>query len=211
MNLHLRLLLGLTATLWISAATKPVQADSWIFQPSYFSHSPQTGERVAQYAEPAVAYARGGENYLQSGYRHNTIDMPGANGGGDHIHVVETWGLGDQIRPYGEWLYPFRPGAVPYGPWGYPQGPRGALPNPYGSMQGYPSYPYANPYGAGYGPGAGIGPGGPPAPYPYPAPYAAPGAGAPQAPPAPGAGAYQSPYGPPLLRSPGPSAPSMNN
>ena len=138
MKSHLRLL-GILAAILLASVTM-ARADSWIFQPSYFSHSPDTGERVAQYAQPAPSYKVAGENYLQSGYRHNMIDIPGL-GGGDHMHVVETWGLGDQIRPYGEWLRPFRPGATPYGPWGYPgpmgypQGRGGFGPAPYGAAR----------------------------------------------------------------------------
>jgi hypothetical protein len=193
MKSHLRLL-GILAALYI-ASTTVARADSWIFQPSYFTHSPDTGERVTQYAPPAPSYIRSGENYLQSGYRHHTIDIPGP-GGNDHMHVVETWGLGDQIRPYGEWLRPYRPGATPYGLWGYPQGRGAGGPTPYGSMPGNPAYPQAypgpnganpyganpygaSPYGAGYGPGVNMGSGGPQSP--YPPPYAAPGAGSPQA------------------------------
>jgi len=109
---------------------------SWTFSQSYFSHAP-TGERVTQYAEPAPAYARVGENYLQSGYRHNEI-VVGRGAEADHIHVVETWGDGQWIRPYGEWQFPYRAGATPYGPWGNPQGP---WTTPFDSWR--------NPFGAG--------------------------------------------------------------
>jgi hypothetical protein len=119
---------------------------SWVFRPSYYSHDSQTGERVAQYAQPEPSYSRvGSEGYLQSGYRHNHTTLWAGLGGADNVHVVETWGEGDRIRPYGEWLFPYRAGATPYGPWGNPQGPW-TLPfdswsNPYGLMPRYYSTP----------------------------------------------------------------------
>jgi len=141
---------------------------SWAFRPSYYSHSPTTGERVNRYAEPAPSYSRvGGENYLQSGYWHNHISIQ-AGYGADNMHTVETWGEGQWLRPYGEWQFPYRAGATPYGPWGNPQGPW-TMPfdswnNPYGLMQHYPN-PYPNyppyPMGSPMAPGYGGGPYGP--------------------------------------------------
>lgn len=134
------------AAAWALAAPALAQAD-WLFQPSYYSHSPETGERVAQYAQPAPALAPA-SNYRQSGYRHSTTVLRGADST-DRLHIVETWGEGEYIRPYGEWLYPYRAGATPYGPWGNPQGPW-TLPyeswvNPYGQWNRWP--PYAPHYG----------------------------------------------------------------
>lgn len=131
---------------WALCAPGLVQAD-WVFQPSYYTHSPSTGERVNQYARPAPAMAPV-SNYQQSGYRHTTTVLRGPDSA-DRIHIVETWGQGDAIRPYGEWLYPYRAGATPYGPWGNPQGPW-TLPydswvNPYGQWNRWPVYP--EPYG----------------------------------------------------------------
>lgn len=119
---------------------------SWIFRSSYYSHDPQTAERVSQFAQSEPSYSRvGTEGYLQSGYRHNRTTLWAGRGGSDNVHVVETWGEGDRIRPYGEWLFPYREGATPYGPWGNPQGPW-TLPfdswsNPYGLTPRYNSTP----------------------------------------------------------------------
>jgi len=171
---HLALAVAL-ATAW----TASVAAEgSWIFAPSYYSHDPSTGARVAQFAPEAVALAAVDPTYLRSGYRHNRVTIRGADGTADRLHMVETWGEGERIRPYGEWQRPFREGATPYGPWGNPQGPWttpfGAWVNPYGvgripqvfdfnyrgpwRPNGGP--PYAHPYGP---PGGyhGPGPGGP--------------------------------------------------
>ena len=129
---------------FVALAAGRSAADSWMFLPGYYTHSPVTGERVDQYAPPAPSYARYGENFLQSGYRHDHIQIAGDNGE-DNLHIVETWGAGEWIRPYGEWERPFRPGATPYGPWNQPYGYSG---NPYG----YSSNPYGY-SGNSYGPG----------------------------------------------------------
>jgi len=97
------------------------RAESWIFQPSYFSHNDE-GRRIVQFSSPpqvALPYA---PNYVVSGYRHSRATIRGAESY-DHLHIVKTWGLGAYIRPYEEWEFPFRPGATPFGPWGNPQGP----------------------------------------------------------------------------------------
>lgn len=111
----------LFAVCWAWTASSVAEAQSWVFRPSYFSHAPQ-GERVAQFQpEPAIA-SPFAPNYLVSGYRHTRSTIRGAESY-DHLHVVRTWGLGEFLRPYEEWEFPFRPGATPYGPWGNPQGP----------------------------------------------------------------------------------------
>jgi hypothetical protein len=144
------------------AAPRPAVADeaSWIFRPSYYSHSPETGDRVVQYQEEQPVYARVDPTYQESGYRHIESNIQVGNSA-DHFHVVQTWGQGDQIRPYGEWQFPFRAGATPYGPWGNPQGPW-TLPfdswrNPYGLGQ-LPRGPWQ--FGPGFGPVDGSGRGG---------------------------------------------------
>ena len=130
---------------------------SWIFAPSYFSHDPQSGARAAQYTPEEAAYARTDPTFMRSGYRHNRASLRGGGGSADRLHVVETWGAGESIRPYGEWQRPFRAGATPYGPWGNPQGPwtspYGAWTNPYG-LGRIPNvhefrYPDRQPYGGG--------------------------------------------------------------
>ncbi|MBN2579814.1 MAG: hypothetical protein JXB10_12575 [Pirellulales bacterium] len=172
----------------------------WIFRPSYFSHNPQDGSRVAQYQAPVSAYRPDDPTYIRSGYRHNQIIIQGSYGSADRLHVVETWGRGDQIRPYGEWLFPYRAGATPYGPWGNPQGPW-TMPfdswvNPYGLGQlpwgsyypPYPGpYPGPRPYSNNQGPylrGSYGGPSGPQGGYPgySPTPYGGPMLSAPPAP-----------------------------
>ena len=114
--------------------TAPAEA-GWIFRRSSYTHDPASGRRVAQYAPPKPAYLRSDPTYQQSAYIHNRSTLR-AGGSADRFHIVETWGAGEAIRPYGEWQRPFREGATPYGPWGNPSGPWttpfGAWANPYG-------------------------------------------------------------------------------
>lgn len=218
MRWHLAVLLSLPVLAAITAARAssdgcPVvycseqEESSWIFQPSYFSHDPDNGKRVAQYAPEPTSYARDDPTYLESGYRHYQMSIVGPDGSADRLHVVQTWGLGELIRPYGEWEFPYRAGATPYGPWGNPQGPWtspfDSWQNPYGLMQhmpnpGWSSGPYRSEpgsggshggmsgYGPGYGTGSGSGPG-------YGQGYA----------PGYGHGSGPMPYSPPAPPAPG--------
>ena len=145
-------------------------ADSWIFRPSRYTHDPESGQRVAQYTRKQPAYVRNDPTYMQSGYRHSRSTLRGIGGSVDRRHLVETWGAGEMIRPYGEWQYPYRAGATPYGPWGNSNGPW-TMPfdswvNPYGlgNLQHPPwphwGYPTAGPHAGNYpGPHAGNYPG----------------------------------------------------
>ena len=156
MRRHLVLLMVLPA---LAPATVGWAADSWIFRPSHYTHDFESGQRVSQYARKQPAYVRIDPTYMQSGYRHSRSTLRGIGGSVDRRHVVETWGAGESIRPYGEWEYPFRAGATPYGPWGNSNGPW-TMPfdswvNPYGLGNlahppwphwGYPTAaPYAGP------------------------------------------------------------------
>jgi hypothetical protein len=172
----------------------PVAASevSWMFCPGYYTHSPITGKRVAQYEPDSPSYVTVDPTYQESGYRHELIQA-----GNDIVNIVQTWGAGTAIRPYGEWEYPYRAGATPYGPWGNPQGPW-TLPfdawrNPYG-LNRPPYYGYGQP---GYGNGRPVAQ---PMPQPTPSPIVMPGSAL-----APGAASVPPPPGPP--GPPGPPAP----
>ena len=113
-------------------------ATDWILAPSYYSHDPETGRRVTQYAQVGPVYVYPRPDYLKSGYRHMHSAVRGVRGT-DHTHVVEQWGR--PVRPYGEWRFPYRPYSVPYDLWGpqydvwaspYGRGPWGPAPY-YGS------------------------------------------------------------------------------
>jgi hypothetical protein len=138
----------------------PEEDHPWLFRRSYYSHDPNDGKRVAQYSPDPSVYGPNDPTFMRSGYRHEQLMFRGADGTADRMHIVETWGLGELIRPYGEWLYPYRAGATPYGPWGNPQGPwtlpfdswvnpygLGKLPNPpWGPYYSPNSLPYPNSY-----------------------------------------------------------------
>jgi len=197
MKRHL-LILGVLG--WLAVGSGATAQESWLFRQGRYSHDP-AGQRVAQYAPKAPSLAPVDPTYLQSGYRHRQSRLRGPAGSADRLHIVETWGAGEAIRPYGEWLFPFRAGATPYGPWGNPQGPW-TMPfdswvNPYGQWNRYPLYsPYAAPYGrpgGAYRGGRGYGYGDHP---PYRKPDGGPGAGSPGA-HAPYGPPHGSPYGPP--------------
>jgi hypothetical protein len=166
--------LSLTAILLLVAST--AAAESWIFRPSAYSHEPSTGVRVAQFMPERQPYYRADSTYMESGYRHQRSAIRGPDGSYDYQHIVQTWGLGELIRPYGEWQFPYRAGATPYGPWGNPSGPW-TLPfdswnNPYGlgklpTPPWFPWFPTPTPFGPNPGmPGQGnpghgaMGPGG---------------------------------------------------
>ena len=163
MRRHLAIALFLAAGAW---GPLPGAEGGWMFRPGHYSHDPVSGARVAQFERPPVATIPHDPTYLKSGYRQKQARLRGA-GSSDNRHIVETWGEGANIRPYGEWLFPYRAGATPYGPWGNPQGPwtrpYDSWVNPYGSWNRYPAYgpgPY-RPYPGGsppvstpYGPAA---------------------------------------------------------
>jgi hypothetical protein len=92
-------------------------AADWITAPSYYSHDPQTGERVTQYTPIGPVYRIERSDYMQSGYRHTRSSLQMGRSI-DHMHIVEEWGR--PVRPYGEWRYPYRPYSVPYPEWGAP-------------------------------------------------------------------------------------------
>jgi hypothetical protein len=182
MRRHLVLAVALAAT-GLPRAMASECGSSWIFRASYYTHDPETGKRVNQFAAEKPAYVRTDPTYQESVYRHSRSAIQ-VGESFDFTHTVETWGQGDSIRPYGEWLFPYRAGATPYGPWGNPQGP---WTMPFGA--------WANPYGLGRLPYSQPAPGNSGGPYAYPGaqPPGVPPAGPaarPIAPPPPAPGLY---------------------
>jgi hypothetical protein len=111
-------------------------AADWITAPSYYTHDPQTGERVRQYTPIGPFYIAQRSDFLRSGYRHlrSSIQV-GTNA--DHLHVVEQWGA--PVRPYDEWRFPYRPYSVPYPLWGPMQFGWG-VPHPWMFPDGTPGH-----------------------------------------------------------------------
>ncbi|MEM1068308.1 MAG: hypothetical protein AAGI63_05400 [Planctomycetota bacterium] len=101
----------------IAIAPTFAMATDWLTQPSTYTHSSETGERVSQYAPIVPPTAPLPNNFRTSGYTHTRSSLNyGASA--DNYHRVETWG--DPVRPYGEWRFPFRPFSTPYPNWGPP-------------------------------------------------------------------------------------------
>lgn len=133
---------SLAAVLFLCVASSGAD---WITAQSYYTHDPQTGERVDQYTPIGPFYTFARSDYLQSGYRHTRSTIQ-AGESMDQMHIVEEWGR--PVRPYGEWKFPFRPYSVPYQLWGAP----------YAGLGSSGWDPYRG-NGVGAGPGAGAGPG----------------------------------------------------
>jgi len=180
MRRHLVLVIALAA---MGPAGVMASESAWIFRRSTYTHDDATGQRVAQYAREQPAYKLEDPSYQQSAYRHSRSGFR-VGESYDYLHVVETWGQGEYLRPYGEWQYPYRAGATPYGPWGNPQGPWttpfGSWVNPYGLGQ-LPNPPWSPYYPNGYGPSRG--------------PVVPPGAASPGAPPPTGPSGTSRPGG----------------
>jgi len=136
-------LLGFLLSFWLNSGGR-VHASQWVFLRSNYSHSPDGSHRVTQFQPEPTVILPEDPTYIRSGFRHREMHLR-AGRSADRLHVVETWGMGAYLRPYGEWEYPYRAGATPFGPWGNPQGPW-TLPfdswvNPYGLGQ-LPSPPW---------------------------------------------------------------------
>ena len=163
----------LFAVVLLSVLANSAWAGSWIFEPSTYSHDPQTGERVEQYASETPAYGPSDPTFERSAYIHNRTALRGIGGSVERRHYVETWGAGEAIRPYGEWQRPFRAGATPYGPWGNANGPWttpfDSWNNPYGlgRLPTPPWYPWSPLHRGGAYPGSGYPGAGGPGAVPY--------------------------------------------
>jgi hypothetical protein len=142
---------------------------TWIFAPSRYSHSRETGNRVVQHSpEPAPA-ALPETAPITSGYRKTRINMRGAGGSIDTYYRVQNFsapvgGIDAQWERFDDaWRGAILQGGSysSYPSYGYGGGP--GYGGPYGGGPGYgvPSYGpgpgYGGPYGGpGYG-GPGIG------------------------------------------------------
>ncbi len=99
-------------------------AVDWTSLPSTFTH--REGVQVDQFASAVQPTTYADELRSTSVYRHHRSSLQGGNST-DHYHRVDEYG--GNVRPYGEWRYPYRPYSVPYQGWG-PQ-----LPQVYSNFQ----------------------------------------------------------------------------
>ncbi len=192
-------------------AGQAVRGADWIVARSYYTHDPQSGQRVTQYTPIGPFYSYTRTDYLRSGYRHTRSSIQ-AGGSADHMHIVEEYGAA--VRPYGEWRFPYRPYSVPYGLWGapfaglgvYPYQPYGAERVPYGDAGGPGGYNQREPWWDGAYPDFGNRPR-QPWPHPHPGGGAYRGGAQPGG-PAPGGPYPGGPYpGSPGMGRPGAGAP----
>ena len=87
-----RMLFSLVVAATLYSLASPAQAESWIFQRSYYSHDPVTDVRIGR---PSVSggpyYTRPQGAYIRSGFRNlnSVINVGGA--GADVTNVWESW------------------------------------------------------------------------------------------------------------------------
>ncbi len=159
------LLSNLLSTALLVTLASSLKADDWMTWSSTYTHSPQTGQRIDQYASGEQPISPYREDFTRSGFRHFRSTLQ-AGQSADNMHIVEQWG--QPVIPYEQWRFPFRPYAVPYDAWG-PQAPYGITNSsiqlgvgagPWGGQAGGPHRPApGSGSGPGYGPTVGYGPG----------------------------------------------------
>lgn len=153
----LGLAFGFVASMPRSAeAIEPSRARKvdWTTMASTYTHDVQ-GQRVDQHSRGIEPVTIARPDYQRSGYRQYRSSLQ-AGSSADHIHIVDQWG--DNVRPYGEWRYPYRPFSVPYGAWGPPPplvqgGVVGGIPRPWPAVG--PGFNAGMPGGPGFGLGFG--------------------------------------------------------
>lgn len=70
------------------------QPESWVFARSRYTHDPDTGGRVAQYARKPPVEALPDQRAVTSGYRRTRTVMRGADGSVDTNYQVQSYGNG---------------------------------------------------------------------------------------------------------------------
>ena len=70
------------------------QANSWIFSQGRYTHDPDTGGRVAQYAMKPPIEPLPDQRAITSGYRRTRTVLRGADGSADTSYQVQSYGNG---------------------------------------------------------------------------------------------------------------------
>lgn len=79
--------------LLLTATASPTMAQgSWAFAPAAFTHNPQTGMRVTQYAAPAPVEGLPDPRQTVSRYWRTRTNLRGADGSQDTIYEVRSFG-----------------------------------------------------------------------------------------------------------------------
>lgn len=76
------------------ACVAKAQPESWVFARSRYTHDPDTGGRVAQYARKVPVEALPDQRAVSSGYRRTRTVMRGADGSVDTSYQVQSYGNG---------------------------------------------------------------------------------------------------------------------
>ncbi len=135
----------------VRASNNPGMQNSWIFSKSRFSHDPDTGARVSQYAMKPPIEALPDPRDITSGYSRTRTVLRGADGSSNTYYRVQSYGNGrGGIDAEWERFHDAWRGSRTSG----------------GSYQGIPPYGfgggfggYGSGYGAGYSNGGGSYPG----------------------------------------------------
>ncbi|MEO1496738.1 MAG: hypothetical protein AAFV43_06265 [Planctomycetota bacterium] len=75
----------------VALAATSAEAD-WVFAPSHFTHNPYTGQRVAQYAQPAPVEPLPDPRDTVSRYWRTRTNLRGVDGSVDTIYDVRSFG-----------------------------------------------------------------------------------------------------------------------
>lgn len=112
----------------------PSRAGDWVTWRSFYTHRTETGNRVQQYSKPPESQVPQDSSFQTSGFTHIRSSLNFGQSA-DNYHRVQQWGT--DVRPYGEWRFPYRPYSAPYPMWGEPYGGLNI-----GGFGGYPYPPY---------------------------------------------------------------------
>jgi hypothetical protein len=88
------LLAALLAALLLPTAIAPAARGDWIFRQGYYTHSPTTGGRIAQYSPLPQLEPLPDTRQISSGYRRSRTTLRGPGGTVDDYYRVENWGNG---------------------------------------------------------------------------------------------------------------------
>ena len=84
-------LLSTVALFALLTSAPAVQAESWVFERSYYSHAPVTPVQVAQRATGGPYYTRPQGAYVRSGYRNVRSSIVVRGRSYDHSQFYESW------------------------------------------------------------------------------------------------------------------------
>ena len=166
-----------TPAVYQRTIASPPQGDSWIFRQGRYTHDPETGARVAQYAMKPQIEPLDDPRLVTSGYTRSRLVLQGPDGSANTTYRVQSFGNGrggldaEWERFHDAWrgstvgggayggAYGF--GGFGAGGYGYP-GYAGGYPASYGGVGGAagfvnPRFGYRPnlPPGYGFGPGYG--------------------------------------------------------